>query len=434
MHKEAKPEDKDYMYPEKLYQFWATIPEPKKKDSQIVMDTKTAQQMFHRYYNTRLHCLWDHCCKRKGTKTYEWKVMLDHWKNFYPAIEKKDKDLEFESDTNAKNMIENWMSRYILEEKMKRELWLAEQQKLQEEQKKKNEEQRKKLEEKLKVSKDRDDIPKTDAKGNPLSEKEKKKVIQKSAMEKLSTPKDRLIRGKTFAELKTRFPDDKILQKMLITEFANDRIVKKPLEYDYMDSEEEDRIKMRENKTKGKRSKSDEKNDKKGKSSWVTTEAKEALRAKELMKRFKELTDRYDKQQRAEIEQQRISENKIKQEKQQFDNFIHNQAKKYRANILAKNNQEVPSENDFLSDVGITHLDLQAGGVELQELRGARVQAPDSRREQEAQREKLPAHLQAPLLQGVSRLGQREQAGVGQQGRLLGARRQLPVEEPEGDG
>lgn len=399
LHKEAKPEDKDYMYPQKLYEFWATLPEARKKDHGVEMDSKTAHQMFHRYYNTRLKCLWEHCCKQKGAKTNEWKVVFEHWKNIYPEVEKKDKDLQFESEANAKAMIETWMNLLVKEERDRREQWKAEQVKAQAEFAQKEEQRKKKLEEKLKVSGGAGEVQATDAKGNPLSEKAKRKQLQKQAMSKLAVPKDRLVRGKTVVELQTKFPDDKILRQMLVSEFANDKLVKRPLEYDYVDSEEEDRIKMRENKAKGKRSKSEGKEDKpKEKGSWVTLEAKEAKRAKELMQRFNELSKKYNKEKETLMLQDRDYENKLKNEKKQFEEFLAKAAAKYRRNILAKNNEEVPSENQFLSDVGLPHVALQGGAVEVHELRRARVQALEARREQAAQREELPAHVQARVL------------------------------------
>lgn len=341
------------MYPQKLYEFWATLPEPKKKEQHLEMDTKTAHQMFHRYYNTRLKCLWDHCCKQKGTKTYEWKVMFEHWKDIYPDTEKKDKDLAFETEDNARNMIRSWMELLLKEERDKREQWKAEQVKQKAEHAKKEEIRKKKMEEKLKVS-DKDTEPKTDGKGNLLSEKEKKKAMQKQAMEKLAVPKDRLIRGKTVVQLRSIFTNDKILNKMLVSEFENDRMVKRPLEYDYVDSEEEDRIKMRENK--GKRSKSDGKEEKKkGEATWMTSTAKEAKRADELKKRFEILSQKYNSEKMSQNQVFNKNKSKHEEERKQFDELMMKEAQKYRQNILSKNNQSVPSENKFLSEVILSH-------------------------------------------------------------------------------
>lgn len=368
LHKEAKPEDKDYMYPQKLYEFWATLPETKKKEQGLVLDSKTAHESLHRYYNTRLKCLWEHCCKQKGTKTYEWKVMFEHWKNIYPEVEKKDKDLAFESDANAKAIIEHWMGLLIKEERDKREQWLQAQAKSKAEQAQLEQKRKQKAEEKIRARSGIVDTPATDEKGNPLTEKGKQKEKQKQFMNKLAVPKDRLIRGKTVVELQTKFPDDKILRTMLVNEFANDKLVKRPLEYDFVDSEEEDRMKMRENKAKGKRSKSDgkEEKQKEKKANWVTYEEKEAKRAKELMQRFNELSKKYNKEKETFITQDKKFDETIQSQMKQFDEFMLKAAAKYRRNILQKNNELVPSENQFLSEVQLSNTALSRSNIEIQ--------------------------------------------------------------------
>lgn len=262
---------------------------------------------------------------------------------------------------------------------------------------------------------------------------ENEKLLKKERLNKLATPKDRLIRGKTFVELQTKFPDDKILRQMLVNEFANDRIVKKPLEYDFVDSEEEDRIKMRENKKAGKRSKSDGKEEKK-KGPWVTEDAKEAMRAKELIQRFDELSKRYNKEKEMLILGDLNAEKVLKKQQQQFEEFVQKATVKYRRNILAKNKEEVPTENQFLSDVRRLNAALQRSLQELQGVRGERVWPSQVRRKQAAEGEEFPVDFQALFLQGLSCLGQEVAETVGQQGRLLGAGRQLRVEEQEGDG
>lgn len=340
------------MYPQILYEFWAGIPDARKRELGVEIEKKeTAHQMFHRYYNTRLHQLWEHCCKQKGTKTYDWKVMFDHWRTVYPASEKKDKDLAFESDTNASRMIEGWMALMLKEEKERRDAMQAEYEKKMAEVAAKEEKRKKKMEEKLKASRNVEDVPNTDTIGKPMTDKKKKKLQQQSNMRNLATPKDRLLRGKTVVQLQTKFPDDKILRQMLISEFANDKIVKRPLEYDYVDSEEEDRMKMRDfAKAKGKRSKSqDGERGAKGDSNYQ--EEKEKKRAKELLDRFAELSKKYNTTKKVEIQKDIEYESKYQKQTVEFEKFMNKNAVKYRRNMLAKANIEVPSENQFLSDV-----------------------------------------------------------------------------------
>lgn len=341
------------MYPQKLYEFWTTVPELRKRDLGINMESnEAAHQMFHRYYHSRLKQLWEHCCSQKGSKIYDWKVMYDHWKTLYPAKEKKKTDLIFESDTNASRMIENWMALKIKEEKDQRDLMQADYQKRMAEMAEKEEQKKKKMEEKLKVSRKIDDIPATDEKGRPMTAKEKKKKMQEQAMKSLATPKDRLVRGKTVIQLQTKFPDDKILRQMLISEFVNDKIVKRPLEYDYIDSEEEDRMKRRDVIVKGKRSKSQGGDkEKEAESNWRHQELKEQKRAKELMERFSELSKKYNTTKKIDEQKEAEFEKKYQAQKAEFEKFIHKNAVKYRRNMLIKANDEVPSENQFLSDV-----------------------------------------------------------------------------------
>lgn len=56
-------------------------------------------------------------------------------------------------------------------------------------------------------------------------------------------PKDRLKLGKALLHLRKMFPKDKILLKMILNEFKENRISKYPLEYDIYDSEEEELVK-----------------------------------------------------------------------------------------------------------------------------------------------------------------------------------------------
>ena len=59
----------------------------------------------------------------------------------------------------------------------------------------------------------------------------------------MSKPADRLKVGKAIMELLKMHPNDKILRRMLLKEFQDTRIAKHPLEYDIVDSDEENMIK-----------------------------------------------------------------------------------------------------------------------------------------------------------------------------------------------
>ena len=62
-------------------------------------------------------------------------------------------------------------------------------------------------------------------------------------MSEISKPADRLKVGKAIMELLKMHPNDKILRRMLLKEFQDTRIAKHPLEYDIVDSDEENMIK-----------------------------------------------------------------------------------------------------------------------------------------------------------------------------------------------
>ena len=61
----------------------------------------------------------------------------------------------------------------------------------------------------------------------------------------MAKPKDRLKKGKTLLELKKMYPNDRILRKMLLQEFKDTKVAKHPLEYDIVDSDEENKVKIR---------------------------------------------------------------------------------------------------------------------------------------------------------------------------------------------
>ena len=73
-----------------------------------------------------------------------------------------------------------------------------------------------------------------------MNKSKTKSQLQEEKLEKLSKPKDRLRLGKQLLKLKSMFPCDKTLQKMIYHEFTGTRLVKYANEYDVFDSDEED--------------------------------------------------------------------------------------------------------------------------------------------------------------------------------------------------
>ena len=106
----------------------------------------------------------------------------------------------------------------------------------------------------LKQRKEQDEIANT-LQSNIMKNKEKDdrerlakqvlkgKVVKATTLDKMATAKDRMIVGKTLLELKKMHPDDKVLTKMLLQEFQETKYAKHPLEYDIVDSDEENKIK-----------------------------------------------------------------------------------------------------------------------------------------------------------------------------------------------
>ena len=123
--------------------------------------------------------------------------------------------------------------------------------------------------------------------------KDGKSVSRKQIIEKLSQPKDRLKIGKTLLQLKSHYPHDIILRDMIQEEFKNERVAKRPLEYNNFDSDEEELIKDKREKVKFK-------TNEEGKREIVLGfEDKE--RERELLTRFKEICKKYNKEKKEEM-------------------------------------------------------------------------------------------------------------------------------------
>jgi len=68
-------------------------------------------------------------------------------------------------------------------------------------------------------------------------------------LDELAKSKDRLKIGKTMLNLKSQYPDDKILRRLILQEFSDTRLIKYPAEYTNVDNMEETMRKF--SKTKG---------------------------------------------------------------------------------------------------------------------------------------------------------------------------------------
>ena len=134
----------------------------------------------------------------------------------------------------------------------------------------------------------------------------KKRVLDKKKLETLCQPKDRMKVGKTLLEMKSRFPKDRILNDMIVQEFQEKRIAKKPLEYEFVDSEEEERLRVAEGQAKKKEDK-DELVQEGAEYRELDLEKDKRERAEEILGRFTEILQKYNEEKTQAINTKKTS-------------------------------------------------------------------------------------------------------------------------------
>lgn len=346
MHKDALPKDDDYIYPQKLFEFWKSMSHEKKKQNKLELEEKVGLETFHNYFNSRLEFFYQSFKKAKGCQSSEVKVLYGYWKDCFPAREKKEKDLDFETEINAKNMIRDWLDRKEKEDLKKKVLYLTE---IHKESATKEKNDKDKKEEKKEV--------RYDEEGKPMTKKQMEEEDRNKAFEQLAQPKNRLIRGETLIQLKSKYPDDPILRQLLIQEFAEDRVLKRPLEYDQFDSDDEDAIKNRHG-LKGHKVDPKDKKDRHNKSvedkkakCWITEDQKAVLREKELMEKFSVLSKRYKETKNSEIKHETEVQSVLHKEREKFNDFLETKVAAYKKLVQEKLSKGAVSENKYLSDL-----------------------------------------------------------------------------------
>lgn len=171
-----------------------------------------------------------------------------------------------------------------------------------------------------------------------------KKEIKATPLQNLAKSKDNLSKGKTMLLLKKMFPNDRILQKMILNEFKKNKLLKYPEEYDVYDSDEEiETIRRDEQKEPFK------------------TAAKEGRLLKisdfnaAIHTREKEITTPFQKylQQKyfdtnVKLEDEKNVKTREQREEKQLDRFIAGRVRRYLQMRKKRLYEKIPSLKEFL--------------------------------------------------------------------------------------
>jgi hypothetical protein len=311
-HKMKFHENDDFIYPQKLYDFWVSIPEKEKQEKGLQCDTKIAREVFQNFYDSRIHHVSNHFKNAKGVETNDHKALYRHFKNGVPAREKEEISMFFYSDQNGMALFKMFCQKQEFMKKQEMERFRSELKRQQE-----------------KKSKTQNDSDKN------------KSISKKKIIQKLSQPKDRLKIGKTLLQLKSHYPHDKILRDMIKEEFKNERVAKRPLEYDNFDSDEEELMKDKREMVKFR------KNSEGKREIILGWEDKE--REQELLTRFKEICKKYNKEKKDQMKEERNIAKRIKSENDKIEDYILKKVTEWRKLTMNKMNEKIPTETEFLS-------------------------------------------------------------------------------------
>ena len=346
LHKEKMPDADDFIYPETLFKFWKTLGNEVKREKGLNLDEKEVWKTLHNYYNSRVDQVYQWFKKRKGVDTTSHIALYNFYKNEFPKRERIKMNMKFYSIRNEKGIFKLWCKKLekrkadearAMMNKMRAEKGLppiqdpGEPSAVDEAPQKPTEEQKKRLKERAAKERER-----------AKSEARQLRRRQRSKARLMSRPKDRLKKGKTLLKLKTMFPEDKILSKLIVEEFTQEKIAKRPLEYENIDSDEDDRRKMKhqfEGKTK------------EFKDTELGFEREERLRNVELGARFSDMLKKYKISKTEKIKKFVDFKKKYKEQQERVDEFILAAVRDYRKLIINKiNNEKIPTETKFLSE------------------------------------------------------------------------------------
>ena len=281
------------------------------------MQEGIAREVFQNFFDSRVKHVSMEFKKAKGVDTQDPKALYNYYKNSLSNKEKEKMSLVFFSDINGNKLFKNYCEGV----------------------KKAQEEEMKKFREEIKQKQELANKKKA-AKGGKEQEKEQSGV---SRIKYLSQPKDRLKIGKTMLKMKSHFPKDKILMGMIIEEFKEERVAKRPLEYDNFDSEEEEMLKGKQ--MLAQKNKEDFLKDE------LLMERAERLRVEELLQRFTEMCKKYNVEKKEEVKEKISYVKQYQTEDEKVNVFLLKKSKEWRKLTMNKLNEKISAETDFISQV-----------------------------------------------------------------------------------
>lgn len=137
---------------------------------------------------------------------------------------------------------------------------------------------------------------------------------------------------------------DLVLRKMIIEEFATTRLVKKPLEYQRHDSDEEFMMKHCQPEGVSRKSKDDE---------LTVRDVQRPAREKEteISEKFKKMLEQFIVAKDRDIKKQEEEEKRIKEEDAEMDKYILKMAKKYMRERKKRMEKSIKTEHQFLYEM-----------------------------------------------------------------------------------
>ena len=200
------PEDHDYVYPGKLFDYWVKMDPLVKQKNQLTCDTATAQVTFDNYFMTRIQYLFSEFKNELGYTSYNGKAMFNFYQNTWPEEKKADTNMYFPSSTNAKKLFDYYLKRF--ENKKNNEL-------------------------------------KNMSKQSPIKEEKGKKITMKQLEEaagRLNQPKDKFKRGKVLLGLSLKFPKDRLLKEMAVREFEDYKMNQSTVDWEKLTGMGDDQV------------------------------------------------------------------------------------------------------------------------------------------------------------------------------------------------
>ncbi|CAK56828.1 unnamed protein product (macronuclear) [Paramecium tetraurelia] len=287
-YKAKNPDHKNFRYPDRLRQYWSEIqnnkPQGKGED-------------FDLYFQDSMEMINDQFYKFKGFYTDNVDDIIKIWKQ--TLQNSKQEIVTYESEENLKTL----MTQYL---------------------------QMKKDQEDVNLGLRKIEMEK--------SMKKKKTEINFQRVTEIAKPKDRLKVGKTLLDLKKMYPNDKILRKMLLQEFRDTKVAKYPLEYDVVDSDEENKQKMRHLSQKG--------------GCVITLEEMEVptkMKIEEIADLFEKHMEQYYSEKQTALRKEEQERKKKRQSEFKLNKYIEQMAKKYLELRKKRFEEKVPTINEYLS-------------------------------------------------------------------------------------